>query len=375
VYCAIAVAVVAGGVTGRCSISGSCGYTLLVSAWTYPFIAHWLWSSKGWLSPFNSHSALRGGAIDFAGSGVVFMVGGWTSICGSFLLGPRRGVFDDNDTNNNKKVSNSKRVQNIAYQVAGVLLIWFGWYGFNPGRTKLANNVMSIASKVAVTTTIAATSGGISSAIISKNYDSAISLSRTIDGVLAGLVSISAPCATVNIGDSIAIAVIGVIIYYGSAKLLINLKIDDPLRSFPIYGCCGMWGLIATAWFSSSGNIERAGYSEFLQTATRGRIFAAQILAILVIAGWSVLGSFSFFVLWNQCTKQCQCLRSDNDDEEAIDKTIDDDDDKVETKTGKKQQTQTPEDNFHDNTPNETKLLVTTNETTNVVPDDDAGNN
>ncbi len=158
-FAATAATIVSGAVAERCSIEAYFIYTIVISSWIYPIIVHWVWSENGWLSPFNTNPAVYGGAIDFAGSAVVHMVGGFCGLMGAYWLGPRLRRFDNSEASTNSQYYKELMHQfefghNVPFQVFGTLILWFGWYGFNCGSTLAANGAMELASKVAVNTTL-----------------------------------------------------------------------------------------------------------------------------------------------------------------------------------------------------------------------------
>ena len=131
-FAATAATIVSGSVAERCQLVGYFFYTLSLTLWVYPIVVHWMWSNTGWLSPFNENiSIIDGGVIDFAGSGVVHMVGGWSGLCGAYFLGPRYLRFDQSGQRSNTLERQFKFGHNVPFQVLGTFILWFGWYGFN----------------------------------------------------------------------------------------------------------------------------------------------------------------------------------------------------------------------------------------------------
>lgn len=175
---------------------------------------------------------------------------------------------------------------NVPFQVLGCFILWFGWYGFNCGSTAGANRLMDVSSKCAVTTTLSAAAGGITAALISRTMEGYFSIPRICNGILAGLVSITASCAFINDGDAIAIGIIGCIFYFIASYALEILGIDDPLDAFPVHGICGMWGLVAVALFGTSAGFEFAGYNSSIINATKGYRLGAQLFAIFMVIVW-----------------------------------------------------------------------------------------
>ena len=136
-FAATAATIVSGSVAGRCSLFAYGCYTIAITAFVYPVIAHWIWDTHGWLSAFNDDTSISGGVIDFAGSGVVHMVGGWSGLMGAIFLGPRIGRFNQGDitkkdTRYTKSLEHEHKFgSSVPLQVLGMFILWFGWYGFN----------------------------------------------------------------------------------------------------------------------------------------------------------------------------------------------------------------------------------------------------
>eukprot|EP01083_Nonionella_stella_P014542 40833_1 len=309
-FAATAATIVSGSVAERCSLSGYFLYTSVLSIWVYPVIVHWFWSGSGWLSPFNDSAYFAGGVIDFAGSGVVHMVGGWSGLCGAVMLGARLNRWDKMKPQSTSPQamkhwealkSQHTLGNNVPFQVLGTFILWFGWYGFNPGSTLGANGLMEIASKAAVTSTLAASGGGIAAATVGRVLEGYFSLPRVCNGILAGLVSITAPCSVVDTGDALAIGVIGALVYYTASRFLERIKVDDPLDAWAVHGCGGMWGVISVALFASSENIAFAGYNETLVNASKGYRLGLQMFAVFIIVVWTVFWIGGLFWLLTLC--------------------------------------------------------------------------
>jgi len=179
------------------------------------------------------------------------------------------------------------------------LILWFGWYGFNCGSTLAAAGAMELASKVAVNTTLAAACGGIIVACLERFFGKFWCVPAICNGVLGGLVSITAPCAVVKPAVAIPIGLIGGALCWGASKLLEKLKIDDPLDAWPVHGVCGAWGVIAAGLFAiDEDDIDFAGYSTDI---SYGQRLGNQLLAVVMIALWCcvnglmIFGGMSFF--------------------------------------------------------------------------------
>merc|ERR1719397_1667207 len=185
------------------------------------------WHPEGWASAFNSKA--DNPIIDFAGSGVVHMVGGWSGMMGAWIVGPRKGRFEKAED------AVDFTTHSIPMQAFGTLILWFGWYGFNCGSTVAVSGSMGTAALVAVTTTLAAASAGLTASFLGKFLSGKWNIGLACNGILAGLVSITAPCATIQPELSIVIGFIGGLIYFGFSSLMIKLQIDDPLDAAAVH--------------------------------------------------------------------------------------------------------------------------------------------
>ncbi len=241
-FAATAATIVSGAVAGRLQFSAYLIYSMFITALVYPISGMWKWGG-GWLQTAGFH--------DFAGSLVVHACGGFAALAGAIVLGPRIGRYSEDGK------SQPMPGHNLTIATLGVFVLWIGWYGFNPGSqltfTGAANT--SVTMLIAVNTTIAAALGGITAMILSWALFSKPDLSMTLNGVLAGLVGITANCDCVTNPESMVIgAVAGVIVVLGIIALD-KLKIDDPVGAFPVHGLCGVWGGIATGLFGEGKNL------------------------------------------------------------------------------------------------------------------------
>ena len=309
-FAATAATIVSGSVAERCSLTAYFTYTVFITVWVYPCVVHWMWDVNGWLSPFNSDPEVFKGVIDFAGSGVVHMVGGFSGLCGAYMCGPRFRRFDHSDDARKSKYFEELQHQfkfghNVPFQVFGTFILWTGWYGFNCGSTLGANGLMTLASRVAVTTTLAAASGGMTCALLARvhtKYTSTEnegywSIPAVCNGILGGLVSITAGCATVETGWAIFIGMFGAFGYYTSSNIMEMLKIDDPLDAFSVHGFCGLWGVLAASIFSYNKSYIRDAYGDAMADADHGKRVVAAIVAVIVIAAWTLVNSGCLFGL------------------------------------------------------------------------------
>ncbi len=234
--------ITSGAMLGRTGFWGDLWYSIGVSGFLYPIFGHWAWGPDGWLNaiPFWKAAAFH----DFAGSTVVHTIGGMIALAGAIVLGPRLGRKFKRDG------GGPMPYHNMTIASVGAVILWFGWYGFNPGSTLSAMDATGIA-RVAVNTTLAACAGGLSALFFvyprSKKWDCGAS----VNGLLAGLVAITCPCYWVSpLGAIILGAVAGVIVIL-STDLLEYLRIDDPCGAWPVHGACGIWGTISLGLFAT----------------------------------------------------------------------------------------------------------------------------
>lgn len=309
-FAATAATIVAGTVAERCKMAAYLCYSLFLTAFVYPIIVRSIWSSDGFLTAFRD-DAFRGiGVIDFAGSGVVHMTGGATALVAAIVLGPRRGRFYDED-GNALETPKDFPAHSVALQILGTFILWFGWYGFNPGSALAIANEGSAhtAALCAVTTTLAAASGCVTAMAFDSYMESRVTgetsydLTMAMNGALGGLVAITAGCSVVYPWAAIVIGIVGGLVYYGFSKFLIAMKIDDAVDAIPVHFANGAWGVIAVGLFSDKTLQEVAGYS----TAHQGwfndfgdaNLLLVQFISILWICAWVGFVMTPFFMLLN----------------------------------------------------------------------------
>jgi Amt family ammonium transporter len=239
VFAATAATIVSGAMAERTKFSSYIIYSVVISALIYPIYGHWVWGG-GWLAASDFMVALGGGygALDFAGSGVVHAVGGFMALAGAMLLGPRIGKYRKDGT------PVAIPGHSITLAMLGVFILWFGWFGFNPGST-LAATELRIAV-IAVNTALAGAAGAVVTMLITWWRFGKPDVSMAGNGVLAGLVAVTAPCAWVNPVAAVFIGVVGgLIVYLGVWFLDWKLHIDDPVGAVSVHGLNGIWGLLA----------------------------------------------------------------------------------------------------------------------------------
>jgi len=297
-FAATAATIVSGCVAERMKLTAYFVYSIALTSWVYPVIVHWVWSCEGWLAACapDDRNLGRIGMIDFAGSGVVHMTGGFAGLCGAIVVGPRLGRFDP-ETGEELQLQGQSPASHALLSALGTLILWFGWYGFNAGSTLAFDGAN--AGKVATTTTLAAATASLSSLAFSKylSKNSEWDLDQGLNGVLAGLVSITAGCSVVDEWAAIMIGLIGGVIYVLSAKALILFKIDDPINAFPVHGVCGLWGVLSVAIFMQRRNLARAYGSEVDCEHCSGEQFAVQLAGAVCIIAWTCGHMFPLFYI------------------------------------------------------------------------------
>ncbi len=274
--------ITSGAMVGRTSFKGDILYSACVSGLIYPIFGHWVWGPGGWLgNTMGWFSGFVGDGVvfrDFAGSTVVHTVGGFIALAGAIVLGPRIGRVFKRDGGG----PTPPHDLNIA--AIGAVILWFGWYGFNPGSTLSAMDWEGI-GRVAANTTLAACAGGFAAVFFvyprSKKWD----VGMSINGFLGGLVAITAPCYWVTSGWAIVIGAIAGIIVPLGVDLLEHLRVDDPIGAVAVHGFCGIWGTLSVGLFAS-GTFGIPGASGADTTTTINGLFtgggADQLKAQLV---------------------------------------------------------------------------------------------
>ena len=237
VFAGAAATIVAGAVAERMKFVAYMAYSFILTAFIYPVVGHWVWGG-GWLSGLGFH--------DFAGSTVVHGVGGISALVGAWMLGPRIGRFNKDGT------ANVIAGHSLPLATIGVFILWFGWYGFNAGST-LGFGEPDVVARVAANTTLAPATGALAGLMTAWVKWGKPDLTLALNGALAGLVAITAPCAVVGLGSSIWIGLIGgVLVVYG-IDWLNRIRIDDPVGAFPVHGLVGIWGTLAVGIFGQAG--------------------------------------------------------------------------------------------------------------------------
>ena len=286
VFAGTAATIVSGAVAERIKFLDFLIFSLLLVGIAYPITGHWIWGG-GWLAKM--------GFYDFAGSTVVHSVGGWAALMGAAFLGPRLGKYQDGHIT-------ALPGHNMSIATLGCLILWLGWFGFNPGST-MAVDPNAIAH-IAITTNTAGAFGGVAATITAWLYLGKPDLSMIINGILAGLVGVTASCAYINIPSSAVIGIVAGILVVFAVTFFDRLKIDDPVGATSVHLVCGLWGTLAVGLFS----VGPGGYPWMVDLAGKpvgphGLFFGGaltslipQIVGILAVGGITVLLSTIFWL-------------------------------------------------------------------------------
>ena len=286
VFAATAATIVSGAMAERTKFISYVIYSCVISLFIYPVVGHWIWGG-GWLSSLSIGSA--SGMVDFAGSTVVHSVGGWAALIGAALLGPRIGKYTSDG-----KV-HAFPGHNITLGALGVFILWFGWFGFNPGSTLAANGEIGY---IAMTTNLAAAAGACTVMIITWIRYKKPDVSLTLNGVLGGLVAITAGCEVVTFYGAILIgAIAGFIVVFGVEFLDKKLKIDDPVGAVSVHGFCGATGTLMVGLLANYPTNITGEASEITGLFYGGGLsqFAVQLVGVAAVAAWTMGTAFILF--------------------------------------------------------------------------------
>jgi Amt family ammonium transporter len=273
-FAATSSTITTGSMAERTDFKGDLIYTTIMGAIMYPIVVHWAWNSGGWLNKLSYH--------DFAGSSVVHTVGGWTSLVGAYLLGPRA----------DRVWGQIPPAHNLGYATIGAMILWFGWYGFNAGSA-LTMSDPGLVSLVVVNTSIAAAAGAMSAFIYIYWRFRQWHLFCGLNGSLAGLVSITAGCAYVMPWAAAMIGLVAGILVLVVVDIIEWFEIDDPVGAFAVHGSCGMMGTIAVGLFGHPALTINKKAGLFLGGGLD--VLSVQLVGVLAIATFSVIFSFLMF--------------------------------------------------------------------------------
>ncbi|XP_050222038.1 ammonium transporter 1 member 2 [Mercurialis annua] len=319
-----AAGITSGSIAERTQFVAYLIYSSFLTGFVYPVVSHWIWSGDGWASASRTDNDLLfgSGAIDFAGSGVVHMVGGIAGLWGALIEGPRIGRFDRSDR------SVSLRGHSASLVVLGTFLLWFGWYGFNPGSFLVIlksygssggyYGQWSAIGRTAVTTTLAGCTAALTTLFSKRLLVGHWNVIDVCNGLLGGFAAITSGCAVVQPWAAIVCGFVASWVLIGCNKLAVKFKYDDPLEAAQLHGGCGMWGLLFTGLFASKQYVNevypnKPGRPYGLLMGGGGKLLAAQIIQIIVIVGWVTVTMGPLFYGLNKM----RLLRISSDDETA----------------------------------------------------------
>lgn len=291
-FAATSATIVSGAVAERFPFQSYAIMSAVMAGVIFPVVAHWPWARTGWANPTREGGGalFDVGALDYAGGGVVHMVGGLAALWSVYMVGPRIGRFEHGRNNSQSPMPQ----QSPVFQIAGGLFMWYGWFGFNCGSVRtLANGHLIMVSRIAIITTLCGAMGGASTVFIDWYRDkSAIRPVRMINGVLTGLVASSAPCAYIAIPNAITLGVLSGFVYVWVSDLMVKYRLDDVVDAVAIHLGGGILGLIGSALLSTQENLRQFfgdGYNAcglFYGCKNGGNVLAAMIVYILAIVGW-----------------------------------------------------------------------------------------
>lgn len=310
-FSAAAATIVSGSVAERTAFQAYLGYSFFLTAFVYPVVVHWVWDENGWLTAFKDNDKLFDcGMYDFAGSGVVHMTGGVAGLMGAMIVGPRTGRFGPDG----RVVAMPGH--NASLVVLGTFILWVGWYGFNPGSQLAIIGSEAVVARTAVSTTLSAAAGGVTAMAINYGLYHVWDLIAVCNGVLAGLVGITAGCSVTEPWTAIVCGFISAWVIHGAGKLLLKLKIDDPLEAAPMHGACGAFGVFWVGLMAKKEYVAEV-YSGAEKCAGvfyggDGSLLGAQVVGVICIFLW-VGGLLGLFFL---ALKKMNMLRTSPEEEQ-----------------------------------------------------------
>jgi Amt family ammonium transporter len=295
-FAATAATIVSGAMAERTKFQAYLFYSVFISAIIYPVVVHWIWDGNGWLTAFTDDPIGTNGFLDFAGSGVVHMVGGFAGLMGAIIVGPRLGKFSKGGG------VNPIPGHNVTVAVLGMFILWFGWYGFNPGSTLgLSGGLAALAAKVAVNTTLAAAAGVSMMTLLAKLRTGKYDIGLGINGALGGLVGITAPCAVVDPWAAVVIGSVAAVVVLIGVELLDKIGVDDPVGAVSVHGFAGIWGVLSVGLFATQqGVLDHAGIESDVYGLFMGggiEQLGIQVLGVGAIIAWTVVTSGILFLV------------------------------------------------------------------------------
>jgi ammonium transporter, Amt family len=282
VFAATAATIVSGAMAERTRFGSYMIFSAIITAVIYPISGHWIWGG-GWLQ--------NAGFWDFAGSTTVHSVGGWLALVGAFVLGPRAGKY------NAEGKAMALPGHNLVFVMLGVFILWLGWFGFNPGSTMSITDNPTLVAKIVVVTNASAALGALLAMITAKVMFKKWEATMALNGALAGLVAITAPCAWIDVGPAMIVgACAGVLVVLSVVFFDQVAKIDDPVGAISVHGVCGAFGTICLGLFSN-GNGDEAPTLGLLVGGDASQLIA-QLMGVVAVAAWClVTGAIVFYGL------------------------------------------------------------------------------
>jgi Amt family ammonium transporter len=271
-FAVAAISIVSGGVAERMKMWSYAVFVTIFCAVMYPLAAHWVWNPNGWL-------AVRG-FNDFAGSAAVHTMGGFAALAGAIVLGPRLGKYNEDGS------INAIPGHNLTLSAVGAFMLWFGWFGFNPGSTLGAVGKWELIGSVATNTFLASAAGGISTICYTFLRYKKVDITMVINGVLAGLVAITAGCNVVSPNSALLIGLVAGTLVDMAVVIIDNLKIDDPVGAIAVHGINGFFGTIAVGLFSEKNGLFVTGETSQL---------LIQFMGVAVISVFSFVLTYTIF--------------------------------------------------------------------------------
>jgi ammonium transporter, Amt family len=283
-FAGTAATIVSGAVAERIKFLDFLIFSVLLVGIAYAITGHWIWGG-GWL--------YKAGFFDFAGSTVVHSVGGWAALMGAAFLGPRIGKYQGRDTV-------ALPGHNMSIATLGCLILWLGWFGFNPGSVMAADP--GAITHIALTTNMAGAVGGITATAVAWLYLGKPDLSMIINGILAGLVAVTAPCAYINITSAAIIGLIAGVLVVFAVTFFDRIKIDDPVGATSVHLVCGIWGTLAVGLFAEGPGVyswytEGLGPVKGLFAGGGFTQLGIQLLGVVAVGGFTVTISSIFWLL------------------------------------------------------------------------------
>jgi Amt family ammonium transporter len=288
--------ITSGAMIGRTGFVGDLIYSVAVSGFIYPIFGHWAWGPDGWLATMGSEGNFFPGLgtsfHDFAGSTVVHSIGGFVALAGAIVLGPRLGRKFKRDG------GGPMLPHDLTVATVGGFILWFGWYGFNPGSTLSAMDLEGI-GRIAANTTLAACAAGLSAMFYAYPKTKTWDVSFTVNGFLAGLVAITCPCYWVSPTGAFFIGLVGGLVVVWATDVLEYVRIDDPIGAVPVHLACGIWGTLSLGLFATGAYGLPTPTGADLTVTVKGLFYGggmaqlgAQAMGSAAVVGATLVASF-----------------------------------------------------------------------------------